>query len=718
MDEALKLQIDSNGVARIVFDLPGEKVNKLTANVLKEFDRILDQLSNNSEVNILLLVSGKESIFIAGADINEIKNIQEANEGAEKSAIGQNILNKLANLSVPSIAVIDGACLGGGLELALACTYRITTDAGKTSLGLPEVNLGIIPGFGGTQRLPRLIGLQRSLSMILSGKPVDGVKAYKYKLADACVPREFLQEKLDEFMDSVQTAEGRRRIMDRRSGNSFLKFITETNPITKAVICRVVQNNIIKKTKNHYPAPLVALNVIQKTLNSDLSKGLRMEAAEFGKLAVSDISKHLVNLFFINESLKKDRGVGDSSEPLGVSSAGVLGAGIMGGGIAWLFSKAGIPVRLKDLNWDAIGKGYQAASKIYGQLKKLRKYNDREITFKMHRISGTTDYKGFKDLDVIIEAIVEDLEIKKRAFAELEQQVREDAIIASNTSTLPISEMEIGLQHPERFIGMHFFNPVNRMPLVEVIPGRHTSPKVIATIVSLTKSLGKIPIVVQSCPGFLVNRLLLPYLNEAFLMLQEGIDPQRIDRLFTRFGMPMGPFSLIDEVGLDVGYKAAQVLNKAYGTRMDVAETFSFLYKEKGLLGKKGKIGIYLYNGKKAEINADVLEVVQRHSSNGTDRTEIIDEIIIDRCLCMMINEASRCLDEKVVKNSGYLDMALILGTGFPPFKGGLLRYADKVGIPEIIDKLQRFADTFGSRFSPSEYLQDLNSNKRKFYTS
>lgn len=706
-------------VVDIVFDLYGEKVNKLTTPIMEELDALIEQLAGTDDIELLVLRSGKPGIFIAGADIAEIEDITDPAVGAAMSAKGHGILNRLSALSFPTIAVIDGACLGGGLELALACTYRIATDNPKTSIGLPEVNLGVIPGFGGTQRLPRLIGMPKALSMILTGKPINGRKAFKFGVVDAVVPAEFVTEKIAEFAQHIKSAAGRKAVLVRRNPRPVRRWLTQDNALVRLLTANVARRNLMKKTKGCYPAPLKALEVIRRTLGMSLDAGLAVEAQEFGELAVTPISKNLISLFYGTEALKKDKGAVIDGRPRRINRVGVLGAGVMGGGIAWNFTKVDIPTRLKDLNWEAVGKGYEAAANIYGQLKKLRKYNQREIDIKMHHLTGTTDFSGFGNVDIVVEAIVEDLDIKRKVLAELAGHVPDDTIIASNTSTLPITELAEGLPHPERFIGMHFFNPVNRMPLVEVIPGKQTSPETIAAVVALSKRLGKTPIVVQSCPGFLVNRLLLPYLNEAVMLLQEGVNPVAVDRVLTGFGMPMGPFTLLDEVGIDVANKCAVVLAAAYGERMTNATLLECMCADYQLLGKKGGngSGFYLHQGKKRVVNPDLPAIADDwRKANNISSRQISDDDILDRCLLTMVNEAARCLDEEIVADPLHLDMAMIMGIGFPPFRGGLLRYADALGADHIWTRLYELAEKYGDRFKPCERLQQMTRNQREFY--
>ena len=707
MSKSLNLSIDSNGVANLVFDLQNEKINKLSSSILLELKQILDEVRNNKKIHLLLISSNKQDIFIAGADINEIKNINNQSDAYKKVTQGQKILAKIANLSIPTIALIKGACLGGGLELALACDYRIAIDNKKTILGLPEVNLGIIPGFGGTQRLPRIVGLQESLKMILSGKPIDYKKAFKIGLVDKVIREEFLTDELNNFIAKIVVHRKENKILNYRSLVAKKRFIVEVLLASKYLIYYLTKKSLMTKTKGKYPAPLIAFKVIKKTYHrSNYDLGLQVEAEEFSKLASGKIAKNLIELFFINEELKKDNGAEGSIKTKEIKQAALLGAGIMGGGIAWLFSNANIPIRMKDISQKGIALGFKQVLKIYHQLKIIKKYKNNQINMKMNQISSSIDYSGFQNSDIVVEAIIEDIQIKKDSLLELEKHINKNTIIASNTSSLSISEMANSLKHPERFVGMHFFNPVNKMPLVEVIKGKQTSDATIATIVELSKKLKKTPIVVKDVAGFLVNRILLPYINEAGFLLQEGVNMQNIDNIIEDFGMPMGPFALADTVGIDVGYKVAKSLQQSYGNRMEVCPLLEKMAKNKKLLGKKSGQGFYQYEKGKRKIQ----------NNPKVNQVSIDQSIIINRCIFIMINEAARCLEENVVKNHRYLDMAMIMGTGFPAFRGGLLKYADEVGIKIIIGRLKELNITYGERFKPADLLLKMAKEDKNFY--
>lgn len=718
MSQAFTLHVDEQGLARLVFDLQGEKVNKFSEPVIIELEGILTSLKERNDIKVMTVESAKDGIFIAGADINELAGITEPAEGEDKARKGQAIFNQTASLPFPTVAVIDGACLGGGLEFALSCTYRVVTDNKKTLLGCPEVQLGILPGWGGTQRLPRLIGLPESLTMILTGKPVSGSKAYRIGLADAYAAKEFVEEKKEEFLKYCLTASGRKAILRKRSRSGLVSFLLERNPIGRRLIFSKAEKNVLRKSKGNYPAPILALKVIRDNCCGPIEKGLQEEAAALGELASGRICKNLIQLFFTNEELKKDKGVENEVNAAHVTSAGVVGAGVMGGGISWLLGSQDIRVRLKDVNWDAVCKGFASALDYYKQLLKRRKIKPGEMNLGMHRISGTVDYSGFQDLDVVVEAVVEDLDVKKKVLAEIEKNVRPDTILCSNTSSLSVSEMAGALERPENFIGMHFFNPVNRMPLVEVVPGEKTSPETIVTIFALAKRCKKVPVLVRDCSGFLINRILLSYMNEAVRMLEEGADISRVDNMIAHFGLPMGPFTLADEVGIDVCYKVMEILAQAYGQRMKTTEILRVLYKEDHLLGKKAGKGFYIYQaGKKAPNPLLRSRVDSVQKKLGIKPVTFSDKEIVDRCILIMINEAGRCLEENIVSKASYLDMALILGIGFPPFRGGLLRCADEAGIEETVKRLNKLAEKYGERFQPAELLVAMAKDGGRFYT-
>lgn len=707
---AFILTLSEKGIATLLFDLPGEKVNKLSTAVMEELDTQLLSIEKRTDIRGLIIASGKEDIFIAGADISEIEEIKDPKKGKELAARGQEILNRIENLPFPVVAAINGATLGGGMELALACHYRVATDRPKTVLGLPEVKLGIHPGFGGTQRLPRLIGLRNSLDIILSGKNVYPKKALRLGLIDKMVPAEYLIDQAVKLIDKKAGPSYRRPTGLRKKPSLLDRALEMTSP-GRDFIFKKAEESVMKRTRGNYPSTLKAIQVMKEGLQLHLEGGLAIEASALGEMAATDECKNLITVFYLQETLKKETFVGKDVKTAPVESAAVLGAGVMGGGIAQLFAEKNIPVRMKDIDNNALGHGLKSAADVFkGKLKK-RIIDKREFDHKMGNISTTLDYSGFNRAQIVVEAVVEKMEIKKVVFAECEGRVKEDSILASNTSSLSITEMAKALKKPERFAGMHFFNPVHRMPLVEVIRGEKTSDETTATIVALSKKLGKTPVVVKDKEGFLVNRLLMPYLNEAVYMLEEGATIDEMDEALLNFGMPMGAFILLDEIGIDIAWHVAEILYKAFGERMKPAALMKNIL-DSGRLGKKNGKGYYIYDGKKRKGPDGSVYALAGGKKGGL----FSDTTIVDRTIFLMINEAALCLEEGIVAKPEHVDGGMIFGTGFPPFRGGLLRYADHRGAKEIVGTLEELKEKFGERFAPAPLLKELAKKGKGFY--
>jgi len=712
MDSPIDVQIREDGIALLTFDLPGEKVNKLTSAVMESFSQAINDLAANHDVQAIIIKSAKKGIFIAGADIREIEGIAEPHHGEDLARRGQIILDRLESLPIPVIAAIDGVCLGGGMELALACHYRIITDHPKTVLGQPEVKLGIIPGFGGTQRLPRLIGIQKALSCILTGKNIYPGKAKRFGLADDVVPREILFDTAVAFAKKVMGSgwrrpEGMRRKMD------LMEMLLETTPIGRKILFRKAREQTEKQGRGHYPAPLRALDAMEQGFLRGMKEGLVIEARYLGETAVTPVSKNLISVFYLREEFRKDRGVSDDSiEPLPVRKVGVLGAGIMGGGIAELFAEGEIPVRMKDINTTAVAGGLRAAYRVLAGKKKKRIIGRKDLDRKFGYISGTTEKTGFARTDLVVEAVVEKMEIKKAVLREIEEVLPDHAIFASNTSSLSVTEMAAASRNPEKVVGMHFFNPVDRMPLVEVIRGKQTSDETVATIVALSQRLGKTPIVVRDREGFLVNRILMPYLNEGALLVEEGVGIGRIDRFMLDFGMPMGVFILLDAIGLDVAFKVAGILHEAYGDRMRPSVILEKMV-EADRLGKKNGKGFYVYRKKEKSVAPETEKIVAsvRKGASG-----ILEKEISGRLVLCMINEAAMILEEGIADRPSVVDAGMIFGTGFPPFRGGLLRYADTLGLAAIRKDLEDYAERFGERFKPAALIVEMAEQGKTFY--
>jgi len=696
-----------DGIALVTFDTPDSKVNILSAEALGELDVLLKRAAADRP-KALILRSAKKKIFIAGADIKEIESISEAEEGAAKARAGQDIFNTLEDLPFPTVVLINGTTLGGGLELSLAADYRIATYDESAQIGLPETKLGIIPGFGGTWRLPRRTGLQKGLEWITQGKTGNPFQARSAGIVDLLTHEDHLMETALEFLEKKCWKKAGLPQRKRKGVEPLL----EDTPFGRAIVRKEAAKAVLKATKGQYPAPLKAVDVVVDNFKSDRKSAMEREAIEFGKIAAAGTHKPLIRVFYLMERFKKEKWV-DAKGVLPEKTA-VIGAGVMGGGIAQLVSSAGFPIRMKDIHSDALLLGLRSARQVYVEAVKRRKLTRYVAEASMGRILPTLDYSGFKRCGIVIEAVVESLDIKKKVFAELSKVCAPDAILASNTSSLSVSRMADQVENPDRVVGMHFFNPVHRMPLVEIIRAEKTSDATIATIVDFSRKLRKTPIVVKDAPGFLVNRLLLPFLNEAGFIFEEGESPETIDRHLLNFGMPMGAFRLLDEIGMDVAVKVSHILHEAFGERMKPCASIDQMVQKKWL-GKKSGKGFYIYPEKTGKKDF----CLNPELANPSERTPHSAEDIVDRCVFAMINEAARCLEEKIVREPADVDIGMIMGTGFPPFRAGLLRHADAVGSRRIVERLAEFGEQTGStRFKPAPLLAEMAKTDARFFAA
>lgn len=721
-DKAFELQdLSSHFKAKLWvlwFDLPKEKVNKLDRRVMNEFEGVLGQLEQMApKIDALLFCSRKSRNFISGADIKMIQATQNVQEAQALSEGGQKLANRWEDLPFPTIAAVNGAALGGGCELALASTAIVMSTDPSAKIGLPEVLLGVLPGMGGCIRLPRRLGIAQSLDLILNGKSYDGKRAQRIGLCDALLSKEnFEWTALNWVKNFLPQLKARKNLAQKpKLGGmgGFVGWLLECTPFGRMVVFGQAKKGVLKKTYGHYPAALEVVEIMRSTgvgylkrfKGGTRDRAMKREAMGFGKCAATDVSKNLIRLFFMTEDVKKSNGVSSSGGGSNkeVRTAGVLGAGVMGGGIAQLFAAKEIPIRMKDLNIKGLETGVQSALRLWKKQLQQKRLSPRDVQQKLNLIAPTLTYEGFRSLDLVVEAVLEKMEVKKSVFQELEKVVSPDCVVATNTSSLSVTEMQTVFQKPERFVGMHFFNPVHRMPLIEVIRGEKTSDEAVITVYELSKKIGKTPVVVKDAPGFLVNRLLCPYMNEAAHLFSEGCPIEVLDRALKRFGMPMGPLELIDEVGVDVGDKVLKILFQAFGPRMAPANRLEKLVQA-GRLGKKNGKGIYLYKGKDARqkvLDPEVYSLlgIQKRSVPFTENE------MIERCILPMINEGARCLDEKIVGSPAELDLAMIMGTGFPPFRGGLMRYADSLGAAKIVERLQLYDKLIPERFKPSESI-------------
>lgn len=687
----------NESIATLEFDLKNEKVNKLSFKVLEELDGLIEEIKANNSLKALVIKSKKNGVFIAGADINEIKEFKSEKEVFEALKKGDKILNKIEALQIPTISYINGACMGGGLELALTTKYRVATSNIKTKLAFPEIKLGFFPGLGGTQRTPKLIGLIASLDLILTGKTIDAKKAFRLGLVDEYFDEGQEEYKLEDFIQKVIAGN-----IKRKSKRSLLEKI----PFTRKIIFKKALANIQKKVNKEFQAPYIALETLKKTYNMPIEEGLNIEARNFAKLAVTKESKYMIELFFLSEKIKKD--FQRTQNP--IKKATVVGSGIMGKGIIWLFTKYLDEVRIKLRKLENAPAMIKDVAKLYDFFIKTRKMSKAQVDLYLSKMSYTQNYDGLENMDLAIEAIVEDEKQKTTTYQELEKNMHNNAIIATNTSSISIEKMVNSISNKENFLGIHFFNPVNKMPLVEIIPTKFTSHETINRTKEFLINTGKMPIVVNDCAGFLVNRILLPYLNEAGFILQEGSSIKTIDKVLKDFGMPMGPFILADTVGIDIGYHVAKILYDSYGERMAIAPILDKSFNELKLVGKKGGKGFYDYSNLNLDENKDIYKYK-------TSSREISKEEIINRCIFIMINEASLCLEEGIVLDADILDFAMIAGTGFPPYKGGLLKYANDIGIDKIIEEMKKLEYMFDARFKASNLLLKLQEKGLNFST-
>ncbi|MFY7922916.1 MAG: fatty acid oxidation complex subunit alpha FadJ [Gemmatimonas sp.] len=700
-----------DGVAIIAYDQPQSPVNTLNSRIGPVFEQCFARIERDDTITGAVLVSVKTDTWIAGADIEELTHIGTAQEGETLSHNGHVLLDRLAAMGKPVVAAIHGAALGGGLEVALACRYRIATDHAKTVLALPEVQLGLIPGAGGTQRLPRLVGLQAALDMILTGKNIRAKKAWQMGLVHELVHPAILREVAIARVRDL--AAGRTPPVKARV-HSTTDMLLEDNPIGRKLVFRKARESVMQKTQGKYPAPLAALDVVQHGYAEGFEAGQREEARRFGELTVSPVCRQLASLFFATTALKKDNGLpeGVTATPRPVAKLAVLGAGFMGAGITGIAVQAGTQVRLKDASLDRLATGWKSVRDVLRERLKKRQITRLQMDETLSLIGGTTDYRGFGNVDIVIEAVFEDLAVKHQVLREV-QAVAPEAIFASNTSTIPIRDIAAAAARPDLVLGMHFFSPVHKMPLLEIIVTPATSPETIVTAVQYGRKLGKTVIVVQDGAGFYVNRILAPYLNEAGRLLDEGARIDDVDAALTAFGFPVGPITLLDEVGLDIAGKSGPIMAAAFGDRMLPSESLRRVV-ESGRVGRKAKQGFYRYDESGKRVGVD--ETVYAFTPAGATRQSVAAEEIQRRCVLPLLNEAVRCLQHGIIRNARDGDIGAVFGIGFPPFLGGPFRYLDTLGLPTVIEQLDALNARYPGRYEPAALLREMAATSRRFH--
>ncbi|HDM8193295.1 TPA: fatty acid oxidation complex subunit alpha FadJ [Vibrio harveyi] len=699
--KAFSLKIDEQNIAWLAIDVPNEKMNTLQAAFADEMKEIFAQLKDTSGVKGMIIHSLKPDNFVAGADVRMLEACTTASEAEALAKQGQELFQQLSDLPYPVVAAIHGPCLGGGLELALACDYRVCTDSDKTRLGLPEVQLGLLPGSGGTQRLPRLIGLLPSLDLILTGKQLRAKKAKKLGVVDACVPETILLDVAKQLIEKGKNKGNKKQSTKEKlmSGSGLgRKFVFEQ-----------AAKKTNEKTRGNYPATVAILEVIQHGLEKGFAQGQELEAKRFGELVMSSESKALRSIFFATTEMKKENGA--EAEPAAVNRVGVLGGGLMGAGISHVsVAKAKVPVRIKDVSNDGVLNALNYNYKLFEKQRKRRIISKAGLQSKMLQLSGGIDFTSFNHIDVVIEAVFEDLDLKQTMVADIEANAKPETIFATNTSSLPIHKIAEKAERPENIVGLHYFSPVEKMPLVEVIPHETTSEETISTVVALAKKQGKTPIVVKDKAGFYVNRILAPYMNEAAHILLANEPIEQLDGALLDFGFPVGPITLLDEVGVDIGAKIMPILVNELGERFKGPDVFDTLLND-GRKGRKSGKGFYTYKGKKKEVDKSVYKLL-----NLTPESKLSDNDIALRCVLPMLNEAVRCLDDGIIRSPRDGDIGAIFGIGFPPFLGGPFRYMDQFGLKELVEKMNEFASKYGDRYAPCDGLLTRAGEGHNFY--
>jgi 3-hydroxyacyl-CoA dehydrogenase / enoyl-CoA hydratase / 3-hydroxybutyryl-CoA epimerase len=698
------------------FDRQDNDVNCISEKVIQELDQILDEVRADNSIKGFVFISGKRDQFIVGADIKEFARFTSAEDAEYGATVLGSVFDKLEELKMPTVAAIHGNCLGGGLELSLACTWRVATDADVTSLGLPEIQLGLIPGAGGTQRLPRLVGFQSALDLILTGKRLKAAKAKKIGLVDEVVPLGMLEQVAVQYARKKRSQKGFLGFTSGKLSEDLPRWATDRNPIGRSLMRKKAKEMVDEKTKGFYPASYKALDAVFDGYERRLQDGLKLERKLFGQLYITRESRSLIHLFHATTHCKKNPAKKQLEERVGkekVSKIGVVGAGLMGMGIATVSADRGIRVRVSDPNKDSIARGLRTARSFFESKLKRRRIKSHDLTIRMGHISPGLSTNGFEDCQVAIEAVFEDLGLKQKILADFENRAISDWIFATNTSAIPVKDIAAKSAHKDRIIGMHFFSPVEKMPLLEIVKTEDTADWVIGRVFQLGQDMGKQVIVVKDGPGFYTTRALAFYLNEAALILTEGARTDLIDGALVDFGFPVGPINLIDEVGIDVGKHVLDTISKSFGDRIEVPDSFPQI-EASGRLGRKNGKGFYLYrDGKKAGPDEEIYKLLRSPDAKIVDHDP--DEIV-DRCLLLFIAESIRCLEEGILDSAYDGDVGAVFGLGFPPFWGGPFKYVDHLSAKVVCERLSQLAEAHGRRFEPPQMLKEMAKTNKKFF--
>ncbi|MBW5802073.1 fatty acid oxidation complex subunit alpha FadB [Halomonas elongata] len=715
---AISVARDDEGIATLTFDLKDESVNKLSSAVVQELEQALEALRGESDIAGLVLASAKDA-FIVGADITEFHGLFAKGEDEIQSMLEQvhGIFNGLEDLPFPTVSAINGLALGGGCEVTLATDFRVMSATAK--IGLPETKLGILPGWGGCVRLPRLIGADNAIEWIAGGTENRADACLSVGAVDAVVPPESLEAAARDILNRARSGE-----LDYQARRTEKCSPLGLDAIEQMMAFETAKGYVAGKAGPHYPAPIEAIKVIQKGAGEERARAQAIEAKAFGKLALTDVCYNLVGLF-LNDQVVKKKGGQYAKQSVPVERAGVLGAGIMGGGIAYQSASKGTPILMKDIKDEAIELGLKEARKLFAKQVERGKLSNEQMAERLSNIRPTLSYGDFSHVDLVVEAVVENPKVKGAVLAEVEENVSEDTILTSNTSTISITRLAENLKRPENFCGMHFFNPVHRMPLVEVIRGEKTGDGAVAATVAYARKMGKTPIVVNDCPGFLVNRVLFPYFGGFSQLMAAGADFQRVDKVMEKFGWPMGPAYLLDVVGMDTAVHAGEVMAEGFPERMgslggagSEGKSAIQVMFDNERLGQKNAKGFYAYEedkkGKPRKVRDEAaIELVKGIAESGR---EFSDEDIIARMMTPLCLETVRCLEDGIVGTPAEADMALIYGIGFPPFRGGALRYIDAMGLEAFVAQADELAAELGALYAPTDRLREMARNGERFY--
>jgi 3-hydroxyacyl-CoA dehydrogenase/enoyl-CoA hydratase/3-hydroxybutyryl-CoA epimerase len=713
--ETVTVERDQDGTAMLRIDVPGRTVNVVTRQMLSDLSRALDFMAAE-KFPVMVIYSGKSTGFLAGADLKDFQEVRTSAAAEALSAEGQRLYARLAALPTPSIASISGACLGGGLELAMACDYRLVFDAPATQLGLPERDLGLLPAWGGTQRLPRIVGLERALSVILGGKRLKAQEALAWGLADAVgtsaddLKRRFAALKARAMQEGKQQPH---KLPVRTWRQRFLEW----NPFGRRMLFNAASRRLRARVPDDMPAPAEALEAVRVGVKTGGEAGFTQERQAAGRLALTPACRNLIGVFFGNEKARKipDRLSADDTR---VQRVGVVGAGVMGAGIAQLALLKGCEVVVQEIDETALGAGLVRIQELFQKAVQRKVLTEAEARNRLSQVRGSVTWKGFDSVDLVVEAAIEDLARKKDLFRALEAHCRPDTVLATNTSSLRVVDLQQGLSHPERVAGLHFFNPVHKMPLVEVVRAPQTADAALARAARWAVVLGKTPVLVRDAPGFVVNRILAPYLDEAVRLVAEGLGTAALDGVMRKFGMPVGPLELLDQIGLDVAAHVVASMTLVLAGRFPPNEGFARL-RQSGWLGQKSGRGFYDHRDDRARPNP-LAENLLRAGQTGTQLTGALSASARlaearERMVLLMVNEAVLVLDEGLTEDAGTLDLAMVLGTGWAPHRGGPLHYADDRGVAEVVRALEGLAARHGPRFEPAAGLRRQATTSGRF---